>query len=65
MLFAYRFEANPQFGERVHAIQKSMEARLDMLCISAYVLGEVLEGPLKIVARARRQTRSNSTSALD
>lgn len=47
MLYAYWLEDNPDFGARVHEIHQRMEAQKDVLCSSAYVLGEVLVGPLK------------------
>jgi predicted nucleic acid-binding protein len=47
MLFIYWFEDNPQFGERVRTIFQQMEQREDVLCTSAFTIGEVLAAPLK------------------
>jgi len=45
MLFAYLFEAHPQFKGRVEQIALRMEERGDTLCTSVFTVGEVLAGP--------------------
>jgi predicted nucleic acid-binding protein len=44
MLFVYRLEGNPQFGERVDAIWRRMQERNDELITGALAFGEVLAG---------------------
>ncbi len=45
MLFAYLFEAHPQFSAKVAHIARRMEERGDTLCTSVFTVGEVLAGP--------------------
>lgn len=45
MLFAYLFEAHPQFKVRVAQIAHRMEERGDTLCTSVFTVGELLAGP--------------------
>jgi len=47
MLFAYWMEDHPDFGSRVQQIFDRMRHRQDVLCSSAFTLGELLTGPLK------------------
>jgi predicted nucleic acid-binding protein len=47
MLFVYLLEDHPQFGERVERILKKMRQREDLLCTSAFTVGEILVGPYK------------------
>lgn len=42
MLFAYWLEDHPEFARRVQEIHRHMEQRHDVLCTSAFALGEVL-----------------------
>jgi len=47
MLFIYWLEENGRYVERIRTILDGMEARGDVLCTSAFTLGEVLTGPYK------------------
>jgi predicted nucleic acid-binding protein len=47
MLFIYWFEDSPQYGDRVRTIFQGMEERKDVLCTSAFTIGEILVAPLK------------------
>ena len=46
MLFAYWLEGNPGYAPRVQQIFEKMEERCDVLCTSAFTLGEILVAPL-------------------
>jgi predicted nucleic acid-binding protein len=48
MLFVYWMEDHPQYGRRVQAIHRKMEERGDILCASAFALGELLVNPNKL-----------------
>lgn len=48
MIFAYWLEGNKHFASRVQEIHGSMRRRGDILCSSAFVLAELLVGPLKM-----------------
>jgi predicted nucleic acid-binding protein len=50
MLFVYWLEDHPQFAQRVQEIHSKMEQRKDLLCTSAFALGEILVGPYKLKA---------------
>ena len=50
MLFVYWLEDHPKFAPRVREIHDSMEQRQDVLCTSAFALGELLVGPYKVKA---------------
>jgi predicted nucleic acid-binding protein len=50
MLFIYLIEGNPESGPRVRTIYRAMQKRGDVLCTSAFTLGEVLTGPRKLGA---------------
>lgn len=52
MIHAYWLENHPKYGNRIKQIHDSMLQRGDTLCSSAFVLGEVLVGPLKTQALA-------------
>jgi predicted nucleic acid-binding protein len=47
MLYAYWFEDNPDFGDRVQQIHEAMQQSGDSLCSSLFVLSELLVGPVK------------------
>ena len=47
MLFAYWLEGNPGYAPRVQQIFEKMEERCDVLCTSAFTLGEILVAPLR------------------
>ena len=58
MLFAYWLEGNPDYAPRVRQIFEKMEERCDVLCTSAFSLGEILVAPLKQgTAEIARQIR--------
>ncbi|MHB8302309.1 MAG: type II toxin-antitoxin system VapC family toxin [Acidobacteriaceae bacterium] len=48
MLFVYWLEDHPENARRVREIHNSMERRRDVLCTSAFALGEVLVRPYKL-----------------
>jgi predicted nucleic acid-binding protein len=48
MIYAYWFEDHKGLSERVHQIYDIMQQRGDILCSSAFVLSELLVGPLKL-----------------
>jgi predicted nucleic acid-binding protein len=50
MLFVYLLEDHPQFGKRVHAIQRRLRERGDSICTSVFTAGEVLVGPCRLGA---------------
>ena len=64
MLFVYWLEDHPQHAARVQQIFDKMEQRRDMLCTSAFTLGELLVGPYKTksadVGQAIREHFRNS-----
>lgn len=45
MVFAYLFEGNPKYANRVAEIYTRMQKRADVLCVSPLVFAEVLTGP--------------------
>ena len=45
MLFAYIFEANPEFGERTREAYEALLLRGDTICTSVFTIGEVLVRP--------------------
>lgn len=47
MIFAYWLEGNKQYASRVQEIHDTMQRRGDILCSSAFVLAELLVGPMK------------------
>ncbi len=47
MLFVYWLEDHPVYFARVQQIYDRMQQRQDVLCASAFTLGELLTGPLK------------------
>jgi len=50
LLFAYWLEDSPEQAPRVQQIFEKMAERRDMLCTSAYTVGELLLGPRKLGA---------------
>ena len=48
MIFIYLLEANPHFGARAQRLHEAMLRRGDILCTSAFTVGEVLTGPRKL-----------------
>jgi predicted nucleic acid-binding protein len=48
MLFIYLLEGNATFGPKVSAILKEMVQRNDVLCTSAFSVGEILTGPRRV-----------------
>ena len=70
MLFAYLFEAHPDFKTRVAQIARKMEERRDTLCTSVFTVGEVLAGPSRTlrwdeVSKLRDFFRSADLRLLD
>jgi predicted nucleic acid-binding protein len=47
MLFVYWLEDHPVHARRVEEIYQRMQERQDVLCASAFTVGELLTGPLK------------------
>jgi predicted nucleic acid-binding protein len=47
MLFVYWLEDHPVYAKRIKHILSKMEERQDILCTSAFTVGEVLVGPYK------------------
>src|SRR5579862_10001173 len=47
MLYVYWLEGHPEYSARVQEIYDRMQQRQDVLCASAFTLGELLAGPLK------------------
>jgi predicted nucleic acid-binding protein len=47
MLFVYWLEDHPGYSARVEDIFRRMQERRDVLCASAFTLGELLTGPMK------------------
>lgn len=63
MLFVYWLEDHPEHADRMDRIHARMEARGDILCTSAFTVGEVLTGPyrsgaMEMASRIREAFRS-------
>ena len=70
MLFAYLFEAHPEFKARVAQIARRMQERGDTLCTSVFAVGEMLAGPSRTqrwdeVSKVREFFRSPELRLLD
>ncbi|HEV2201349.1 MAG TPA: type II toxin-antitoxin system VapC family toxin [Bryobacteraceae bacterium] len=70
MLFAYLFEAHPEFTVRVAQIARRMQERGDTLCTSVFAVGEMLAGPSRTqrwdeVSKVREFFRSPELRLLD
>ena len=48
MLFVYWMEGHPEYAQRVQELRSSMERRRDVLCTSAFALGELLVKPKQL-----------------
>jgi predicted nucleic acid-binding protein len=48
MLFVYWMEGHREYSRKVQAIRSRMEQRQDVLCTSAFALGELLVKPRKL-----------------
>ena len=48
MLFVYWMEGHPEHARRVHEIHTNMGRRRDVLCTSAFAVGELLVKPKKL-----------------